>query len=84
MALEPELAVHVTAATDVRMSPAHTDEGLHAALSIHRSHPLTGMLVFSRHIETRYAAELLTGDPEGVGYRAATSSCRRRRPGSTR
>ena len=50
------------------MPPTHTDEGLHAALSIRRGHPRTGVLVFSQYIETRYAAELLTGDPEGVGY----------------
>jgi DNA-binding NarL/FixJ family response regulator len=59
----PDVAV-----IDVRMPPTHTDEGLHAALSIHRSHPQTGVLVFSQYIETRYAAELLAGTPEGVGY----------------
>jgi DNA-binding NarL/FixJ family response regulator len=59
----PDIAV-----IDVRMPPTHTDEGLHAALSIHRSHPRTGVLVFSQYIETRYAAQLLTGTPEGVGY----------------
>ena len=59
----PDVAV-----IDVRMPPTHTDEGLHAALSIHRGHPRTGVLVFSQYIETRYAAELLTGTPEGVGY----------------
>ena len=50
------------------MPPTHTDEGLHAALSIHRSHPQTRVLVFSQYIETRYAAELLADNPEGVGY----------------
>jgi DNA-binding NarL/FixJ family response regulator len=59
----PDVAV-----IDVRMPPTHTDEGLHAALSIRRSHPRTGVLVFSQYIETRYAAELLAGTPEGVGY----------------
>jgi DNA-binding NarL/FixJ family response regulator len=59
----PDVAV-----IDVRMPPTHTDEGLHAALSIHRSHPRTGVLVFSQYIETRYVAELLAGTPEGVGY----------------
>jgi DNA-binding NarL/FixJ family response regulator len=56
------------AVIDVRMPPTHTDEGLHAALSIHRSHPQTGVLVFSQYIETRYAAELLADNPEGIGY----------------
>jgi DNA-binding NarL/FixJ family response regulator len=59
----PDIAV-----IDVRMPPAHTDEGLRAALSIHRIHPRTGVLVFSQYIETRYAAELLAGTPAGVGY----------------
>jgi DNA-binding NarL/FixJ family response regulator len=59
----PDIAV-----IDVRMPPTHTDEGLHAALSIHRSHPQTAVLVFSQYIETRYVAELLAGNPEGVGY----------------
>ena len=53
---------------DVRMPPTNTDEGLHAALSIHRRHPQIGVLLFSQYIETRYAAELLAGDPERVGY----------------
>ena len=26
------------------------------------------MLVFSQYIETRYASQLLTGDPRGIGY----------------
>jgi DNA-binding NarL/FixJ family response regulator len=60
---QPDIAV-----IDVRMPPTHTDEGLHAALAIHRSHPQTGVLVFSQYIETRYAAELLSGTPAGVGY----------------
>jgi DNA-binding NarL/FixJ family response regulator len=59
----PDIAV-----IDVRMPPTHTDEGLHAALAIHRRHPQTGVLVFSQYIETRYAAELLAGTPTGVGY----------------
>jgi len=59
----PDVAV-----IDVRMPPTHTDEGLRAALSIRRRRPQTGVLVFSQYIETRYAVELLAGDPEGVGY----------------
>ncbi|MBV9381305.1 MAG: response regulator transcription factor [Streptosporangiaceae bacterium] len=53
---------------DVRMPPTHTDEGLRAALSIHRDHPKVGVLVFSQYIETRSAAELFAGAPAGVGY----------------
>jgi DNA-binding NarL/FixJ family response regulator len=59
----PDIAV-----IDVRMPPTQTDDGLHAALAIHRRHPQTGVLVFSQYIETRYAAELLADTPEGVGY----------------
>ncbi|MGA5554051.1 response regulator [Streptomyces lavendulocolor] len=53
---------------DVRMPPTHTDEGLWAALAIRRSRPRVGVLVLSQYVENRYATELLTGDPEGVGY----------------
>jgi DNA-binding NarL/FixJ family response regulator len=50
----PDVAI-----VDVRMPPAHTDEGLRAAIDIRRDHPGTGVLVFSQYIETRYATRLL-------------------------
>ena len=53
---------------DVRMPPTFTDEGLRAALELRRAHPDTAVLVLSQYIETRYAAELLHGNPAGVGY----------------
>jgi DNA-binding NarL/FixJ family response regulator len=59
----PDVAI-----VDVRMPPAHTDEGLRAAMSIKRDYPEVGVLVFSQYIETRSAAELLSGAPAGVGY----------------
>jgi DNA-binding NarL/FixJ family response regulator len=63
----PDVAV-----VDVRMPPDHTDEGIRAAITIRRDHPGTGVLVFSQHIETRYAADLLgaasIGGAAGVGY----------------
>jgi DNA-binding NarL/FixJ family response regulator len=59
----PDVAI-----VDVRMPPTHTDEGLRAALSIRRDHPSVGVLVFSQYIETRPAAELLSGASAGVGY----------------
>jgi DNA-binding NarL/FixJ family response regulator len=62
-ALNPEVFV-----VDIRMPPTFTDEGLVAAVSLRRSHPQIGVLVFSQWVETRYAAELLAGNPEGVGY----------------
>lgn len=63
----PDVAV-----VDVRMPPAHTDEGLRAAIAIRRDYPGLGILVFSQYVETRYAADLLgmrSGrGAAGVGY----------------
>lgn len=59
----PDVAV-----VDVRMPPTHTSEGLRAALEIRRRHPETGVLVLSQYVEKTYAATLLTGDTEGLGY----------------
>ncbi len=59
----PDVAV-----VDIRMPPTHTDEGLRAAIEIRRKYPLVGVLVFSQYIETRYAAELLGGRSDRVGY----------------
>ncbi|RKT52913.1 response regulator transcription factor [Saccharothrix australiensis] len=54
--------------TDVRMPPTNSDEGLKAALEIRRRHPGVGVLVLSQYVEQRYAADLLTGHAERVGY----------------
>lgn len=54
--------------TDVRMPPTNTDEGMRAALEIREQWPSVGVLVLSQYIETRYAARLLAGDNERVGY----------------
>jgi len=59
----PDLAV-----IDVRMPPTHTDEGLRAALALRRDHPAVALLVLSQYVETRYAAQLLSGRCDGVGY----------------
>lgn len=61
--LRPEVFV-----IDIRMPPTFTDEGLIAAVSLRHACPDVGVLVFSQWVETRYAAELLAGNPEGVGY----------------
>ncbi|MFI1995228.1 LuxR C-terminal-related transcriptional regulator [Actinoplanes sp. NPDC020271] len=53
---------------DVRMPPTRTDEGLRAAIAIRRDFPEIGVLVFSQYIETRYAADLLAGGAQKVGY----------------
>lgn len=60
---QPDIAV-----VDVRMPPTFTDEGIRAALAVRKSVPEVGLLVFSQHVETRYAAELLAGGTQGVGY----------------
>jgi DNA-binding NarL/FixJ family response regulator len=54
--------------TDIRMPPTHTDEGLVAALHIHRTLPSTAIVVLSQHVRRGYAVELLTERPTGVGY----------------
>jgi DNA-binding NarL/FixJ family response regulator len=54
--------------TDVRMPPTNTDEGLRAALEIRAQWPSVGVLVLSQYVEKRYAAQLLDGDGERVGY----------------
>jgi DNA-binding NarL/FixJ family response regulator len=56
------------AVVDVRMPPAHTDEGLRAALRIRAEHGRVAVLVLSQYVEQRYAAELLAGASGGVGY----------------
>jgi DNA-binding NarL/FixJ family response regulator len=51
---------------DVRMPPTHTDEGTRAAAEIKRTHPETGVLVLSQHIETVHAVGLV--HLGGFGY----------------
>ena len=58
------------------MPPGYTDEGLRAAIAIRRDHPGTGVLVFSQHIETRYAADLL-GAASGGGAARRSGTCSR-------
>lgn len=53
---------------DNRMPPTHTDEGIRAALELRASHPQVGVLVLSQYVETRYAAQLFSGQPSGTGY----------------
>jgi DNA-binding NarL/FixJ family response regulator len=58
----PDLAV-----VDVRMPPNYDDEGTRAAAEIRRTHPSTGVLVLSQHIETRHIVELVASGG-GFGY----------------
>jgi DNA-binding NarL/FixJ family response regulator len=53
---------------DVRMPPTFTDEGLRAALVVRATWPAVGVLVLSQYVEERYAIELLSDRPQGVGY----------------
>jgi DNA-binding NarL/FixJ family response regulator len=60
---EPQMTV-----VDVRLPPTFTDEGLRAAIEARRVRPGLPVLVFSQYVEEVYAAELLAGGSEGVGY----------------
>jgi DNA-binding NarL/FixJ family response regulator len=60
---EPDVVV-----VDVRMPPTFTDEGLRAALVVRQRWPGVGVLVLSQYVEERYATELLSDRPYGVGY----------------
>jgi DNA-binding NarL/FixJ family response regulator len=62
-AYQPDVVV-----VDVRMPPTFTDEGLRAALVVRSTWPDVGVLVLSQYVEERYATELLSGHPHGVGY----------------
>ncbi|PZG02414.1 response regulator [Nonomuraea aridisoli] len=59
----PDVAV-----VDVRMPPSHKDDGLRAALEIRERLPGVGVLVLSQYVEQHYAARLLGGSTEGLGY----------------
>lgn len=59
----PDVAV-----VDIRMPPSFTDEGLRAALRLRKEFPDLGVLLFSQYVELRYAAELLDGLSDRVGY----------------
>jgi DNA-binding NarL/FixJ family response regulator len=60
---EPDVAV-----TDIKMPPAHADEGLTAARAIRRDHPGVGVIVLSQYLDSPYALRLLEAYPERVGY----------------
>ena len=62
-ACQPDVVV-----VDVRMPPTFTDEGLRAALVVRSTWPGVGVLVLSQYVEERYATELLSDRPQGVGY----------------
>jgi serine/threonine-protein kinase len=53
---------------DIRMPPTHTTEGLVAAGQIRQTFPTVAVLLLSHHVEPRYAAQLLSGQVDRVGY----------------
>ena len=53
---------------DVRMPPGNCDDGLRAAIEIHRRYPDTGVLVLSKYVAERPALELIADNAAGVGY----------------
>jgi serine/threonine-protein kinase len=63
-----ELTRPDAAIVDIRMPPAHSDEGLVAAQQIRAAHPNVGVLVLSHYVESRYAMRLLEEHPERSGY----------------
>ncbi len=50
------------------LPPGQTDEGLRAALDLHRSHPALALLILSQYVEETYAAQLLAEATERIGY----------------
>jgi DNA-binding NarL/FixJ family response regulator len=56
------------AIVDVRMPPAHTDEGLRAAQEIRARHPGTGIVILSQTVEAGTALRILAERPAGLGY----------------
>ncbi|MGV8978197.1 MAG: response regulator transcription factor [Cellulomonas sp.] len=61
--LHPDVAV-----IDVRMPPTHTDEGIRAAVALHRTNPATAVMVLSTYVDPPWAMTLLAAIPDGVGY----------------
>jgi DNA-binding NarL/FixJ family response regulator len=61
-ATTPEVTI-----VDIRMPPAHTNEGLVAARAIRQELPGIAIIVLSAHVEVDEAMELLAGG-EGLGY----------------
>ncbi len=54
--------------SDIRMPPTHTDDGLRAALAIRAAHPGMPVMLISQYVQRRYALELASDDPAGIGY----------------
>ena len=70
MQLESAVATHQpdVAVVDVRLPPTFTDEGIQAAVTLHRRWPRLGVLVLSTEIEPGWLTALLEAVPSGIGY----------------
>jgi DNA-binding NarL/FixJ family response regulator len=53
---------------DIRMPPGNLDDGLRAARTVRAEMPGVCVLVLSQYVEEGYAADLLGGGADGVGY----------------
>lgn len=53
---------------DVRMPPAHTDEGVRAAVEIRHRWPDVAIIVLSQYVEREFTARLMGDDAHAVGY----------------
>jgi DNA-binding NarL/FixJ family response regulator len=56
------------AVIDIEMPPDFSDDGARAAAEIRAMEPSVGVLLLSHFLEDRYAIDLLSDRPEGVGY----------------
>src|SRR3954447_24163705 len=60
----PDVAI-----VDIRMPPAHTDEGLRATQAIREEHGRrVSVLVLSQYLDTTFALQLVSGGEGGIGY----------------
>ncbi|HLE89199.1 MAG TPA: response regulator transcription factor [Candidatus Limnocylindria bacterium] len=59
----PDVAV-----VDIRMPPAHTNEGLVAARTIRQEAPGVGVLILSQYVEAEHAMRLIADGADGLGY----------------
>jgi DNA-binding NarL/FixJ family response regulator len=54
--------------TDIRMPPTSTDEGIRLARELRDTHPGTGVVVLSQHVEPLYALALFEHGSDGRAY----------------
>jgi DNA-binding NarL/FixJ family response regulator len=54
--------------TDIRMPPAHHDEGIQLAARLRQSHPALGVIVLSTYAEVAYSMKLFENGLDGRAY----------------